>query len=177
LSFRLLGHRRLGQGVFLILERQHLMGPEGEPVMRDVVRHPGGVAVLPVDGDQVWLVSQRRAPFGREVVEIPAGKLERPDALAEAVRELDEEVGATAAEIIPLTRMYPSPGYTDEVIHIYAAAGLSFTARRPDGVEESHARVFSCRLDDALHRIETGEITDAKTQIALLMWDRRRRST
>jgi ADP-ribose pyrophosphatase len=66
--------------------------------------------------------------------------------------------------------MFPSPGYTDEVIHIFAARGLSFSERAPDGAEEHEALVVSLPFDEALRTIETGEIRDSKTLIALLMW-------
>jgi ADP-ribose pyrophosphatase len=171
-TFRLLGHRRLGSGVFLHLDRRYLLDRSGRAVARDVVRHPGGVAVLPVDGDRVWLISQWRTAVEEQVLEVPAGKLDSSDReipLA-AARELAEEVGATAAEMIFLTAMFPSPGYTDEVIHIYAARGLSFSDRAPDGAEEHEALVVSLPLGEALRSIETGEIRDSKTLLALLRW-------
>lgn len=172
MSFRLLGHRRLATGVFLHLDRRYLLDRSGRAVARDVIRHPGGVAVLPIDGDRVWLISQWRTAVDEQVLEVPAGKLDPTDRHlpTAAARELAEEVGATADEMIFLTSMFPSPGYTDEVIHIYAARGLSFSERAPDGAEEHEADVVSLPLSEALRSIETGEIRDSKTQIALLMW-------
>ena len=76
--------------------------------------------------------------------------------------------------MIFLTSMFPSPGYTDEVIHIFAAQGLNFGDRAPDGAEEREAMVVSLRLDEAMRSIATGEIRDSKTQIALLLWAARR---
>ena len=136
-TFRLLGHRRLATGVFLHLDRRYLLDRSGRAVARDVVRHPGGVAVLPVEGDRVWLISQWRTAVDAQVLEVPAGKLDASDRHlpTAAARELAEEVGASAQEMIFLTSMFPSPGYTDEVIHIYAARGLSFSERTPDGAE------------------------------------------
>ena len=131
---------------------------------------------MPVDGDGVWLISQWRTAVEAQVLEVPAGKLDINDReipLA-AARELAEEVGATAAEMIFLTSMFPSPGYTDEVIHIFAAQGLSFSDRMPDGAEEHEAVVVPLPLVEALRRIETGEIRDSKTLIALLIWAARR---
>ncbi|MGQ0849476.1 MAG: NUDIX hydrolase [Actinomycetota bacterium] len=174
MSFRLLGHRRLATGVFLHFDRRYLIDGRGRTVARDVIRHPGGVAVLPVEGDRVWFVSQHRTAVGADALEIPAGKLDPGDHDLEmaARRELSEELGATAQTVTRLTSMWPSPGYTDETIHIFAASRLSFGARRPDGAEEHQAEIVACTLDEALHRIETGEIVDAKTQIALLLWER-----
>ena len=176
MTFRLLGHRRLASGVFVHLDRRYLLERSGRAIARDVLRHPGGVAVLPVDGDRVWLISQWRTAVEAQVLEIPAGKLDGTDRhlpLA-AARELAEEIGATATEMIPLTSMFSSPGYSDEVIHIFAARGLEFGDRTPDGAEEREAEVVSLPLDEAVRSIETGEIRDSKTQIALLMWAARR---
>jgi len=172
----LLGHRRLASGVFLHLDRRYLLDRSGRAVARDVVRHPGGVAVLPVDGDRVWLISQWRTSVEAEVLEVPAGKLDPSDLHlpTAAARELAEEIGATAEEMIFLTAMFPSPGYTDEVIHIFAARGLTFGDRTPDGAEEREAKVVSRPLSDAVRSIDTGEIRDSKTQIALLLWAARR---
>jgi ADP-ribose pyrophosphatase len=123
------------------------------------------------------LVSQYRTAVERPVLEIPAGKLDATDRnpLLAAQRELAEEIGATATEWHFLARMLPSPGYTDEVLHLYAATGLSAGDRTPHGAEEELATIVTCRLDEALDRIENGEIIDAKTQIALLLWARQRR--
>lgn len=178
MTFRRLGHRRLASGVFLHLDRRYLIDARGKALARDVVRHPGGVAVLPVHDGIVWLVSQYRTAVEQRVLEIPAGKLDPLDTHlpTAALRELAEEVGAAATEVIHLTTMFPSPGYTDEVIHVFAATGLTFGDRRPDGAEELNAEMVSLSLDEALHRIETGEINDSKTQLALLLWARRRSS-
>lgn len=178
MTFRRLGHRRLATGVFLSLDRRYLIDTHGRALPRDVVRHPGGVAVLPVQDDQVWLVSQFRTAVEQQLLEIPAGKLDPTDRHlpTAARRELVEEIGARAEEVILLTSMFPSPGYTDEVLHIFAATGLSFGDRSPDGAEELHSEVLVFTLEDALNRIETGEIRDSKTQIALLLWGRRRSS-
>lgn len=176
MTFRRLGHRRLATGVFLHLDRRYLIDASGKALPRDVVRHPGGIAVLPVDGGNVWLVSQFRTAVEQQLLEIPAGKIDPTDIHlpTAARRELVEEVGATADEIIFLTSMLPSPGYTDEVLHIFAAKGLTFGERRPQGAEEVHSKVITYSLEDALRSIETGEIRDSKTQIALLLWARRR---
>lgn len=131
--------------------------------------------MLPVDGDQVWLVSQYRTAVGSDVLEIPAGKLDLldQDPLVGAKRELAEEIGATAETWVFLTAMFPSPGYTEEVLHLYAATGLIAGDRQPDGAEEEHSTVVTCSLHEALDRIDRGEIVDAKTQVALLLWGRK----
>jgi ADP-ribose pyrophosphatase len=110
-------------------------------------------------------------------MEIPAGRLDPGDRTPEeaARRELLEELGATASEWTALGEMLPSPGYSDEVIHLFAAQGLSFGDRRPDGSEERQAALVPLPAAEALLRIGTGDLTDAKTQLALLLWDRKRR--
>jgi ADP-ribose pyrophosphatase len=111
------------------------------------------------------------------VTEIPAGRLDPTDEGPEeaAKRELEEELGATASSWTRLGRMLASPGYSDEVIHLFAAEGLTFGERRPDGSEEREASLVLLPVDEVLLRIGTGDITDAKTQLALLLWDRQRR--
>lgn len=175
-NFEVAGTRLLGEGVFLRLEEVRLRDRDGREVLRDVVRHPGGVAVLPVDGDRVWMIRQHRVAMGKDVDEIPAGKLDREgeDLASAAHRELAEELGATAQHMEHLATMAPSPGYTDEVIEIYLAEGLEFGARSPQGAEEHDATVLSMPIAEALDSIGTGEISDAKTLIALLEWKRRR---
>lgn len=175
MSLPVLGHRRLATGVFLSYDRRYLID-EDRAVARDVVRHPGGIAILPIENDEVWLVAQFRTAAGRQVLEVPAGRLDPLDTepLQAARRELAEEIGASAANWRHLTSMLPSPGYTDETIHVYAASGLAFTERQPDGAEERSLEIVRCSLAEAFDSIDRGEIVDAKTQIALLLWARRR---
>lgn len=169
------GSTTLGQGIFMRLERVTLRAPDGSTHARDVLRHPGSVAVLPVEGDRVWLVRQYRVAMGRPLLEIPAGKRDVTDEppVETAVRELGEELGMRASEWMSLGSMEPSPGYTDEVIHLFAASGIVPTTRRPEGVEEAEAEIVEMSIDEALAAVDDGTITDAKTQIALLRWARR----
>lgn len=148
------------------------MGPGGTVTLRDVVRHPGGVAVLPVDGDQVWLIRQYRVAAGGRLLEIPAGKLDVDGESAEvaAARELEEELGVSPRRLVRLGAMLPSPGYTDELIHLYAADGIVPGERRPDGAEEVDAEVLRMPFAELIDRIGRGEVLDAKTQLAALAW-------
>lgn len=147
-------------------------GPDGDQAHRDVVRHPGGVGVLPVDGDHILLVEQFRVAVGAPILEIPAGKLDSPEEepATAAARELEEEMGFRPSGLEPLGAMWPSPGYTDELIHLFAATGLQAVSRRPDGVEEAHARTVRIPVDEAMASLWRGGIVDAKTQLALLLW-------
>ncbi len=175
MTFQHLRSSPLGRGVLLTLEALELLDPEGHHVVRDVVRHPGGVAVLPVDGTRVWLVDQYRPAIGRRILEAPAGKLDRPgEPPAEAAeRELEEELGMRPRQLVAIGQMLPSPGYTDEVIHLFVADGIVAGNRQPQGAEEHDATVVELTLDDAMERLGRGEIDDAKTQVLLLAWTRR----
>jgi 8-oxo-dGTP pyrophosphatase MutT (NUDIX family) len=175
-GFEISDTRLIGEGVFLRFEEVRLRSSAGHEVVRDVIRHPGGVAVLPVDHDRVWLIRQHRVAMGRDMDEIPAGKLDRDgeDVAAAARRELVEELGATARHMEHLATMAPSPGYTDEVIEIYLAEGLEFGDRRPQGAEEHDSIVHAMPIADALDSISRGGLSDAKTLVALLEWNRRK---
>ncbi|MEX2654302.1 MAG: NUDIX hydrolase [Acidimicrobiia bacterium] len=169
------GVTTLGTGLFIRLERVVLRAPDGTTHPRDVLRHPGGVAILPTESGRVWLLRQYRVAVRRPLLEIPAGKRDIADEppIEGARRELREELGMTASDWSSLGTMEPSPGYTDEVIHLFAASGIVADTRHPQGAEEVEAEVVEMSLDEALAAVDSGEITDAKTQIALLRWSRR----
>jgi ADP-ribose pyrophosphatase len=171
-TFREIGRATRARGIIVTLDDVEFVSPDGQSVHRDVVRHPGGVGILPVDGADVLLVRQFRAAAGRTMLEIPAGKRDRADESPSelAVRELGEEVGAEAVELVPLGTLLPSPAYTSEVIHLFAAHGLVMIGRRPDGVEEHHAEIVRLPIEQALSMVDEGVIDDAKTQIALYRW-------
>lgn len=149
--------------------------PDGRACKREVVEHHGGAAVLCVTGGDVLLVRQYRYPYGEELLEIPAGKLEAgEDPLAAAKRELEEETGFRA-ELVPLTVLYPTPGYSNEKIYIYLAEELSRGVQRLD--EGEFLNVVRLPLGEALEKAQSGELRDAKTVAALLLYDRARRKT
>lgn len=144
--------------------------PNGNTAKREVVEHPGGVCVLPIDknGD-VLLVRQFRYPYMKETLEVPAGKRDKDgdsDPLTCGKRELKEETGAKAQNYIPLGTLYPSPGYTDEIIYMYAATGLAFGEAEPD--EDEFINLVRMPLKEAVDMVMRGEIPDSKTQTAIL---------
>lgn len=143
--------------------------PNGDKAVREVVEHPGGVAVVPITADgEVILVEQFRYPYMENTLEIPAGKRngKGEDPLECGKRELGEETGATAENYTDLGKLYPTPGYCDEVIYLYAATGLSFGQSHPD--EDEFLNTVRMPLDEAVQMIMRGEIHDSKTQTAIL---------
>jgi ADP-ribose pyrophosphatase len=149
---------------------------DGSPVTRDIVVHPGAVAILPlVDAGHVCLLRNRRPNVGDTLVEIPAGTLEPGEApdLA-AVRELAEETGYRAATWQKLGAFYPSPGVLSERTHLYVASELTPGTMHLEKDEELMPEVVG--WSQALAWALDGTIQDAKTLIAVLLWERRLRS-
>ena len=147
--------------------------PDGRESTRELVSHPGGVGVAALtDGGELLLVQQYRYPYGAVLTEIPAGKRDPgEEPLETGRRELEEETGYVADRYEPLGTVYPSPGYTDEVIHLYLATGLHKTAAHPDEGEFLH--VLRCPLSRLVQQALAGELPDAKTQIAILkVWQK-----
>ena len=148
------------------LDRAELIN--GNIVRREVVEHPGGVTIIPVDEDgTVWCVRQYRYPMGREMLETPAGKLEKGEQpLPAAVRELGEETGLEASRLVYLGSCCTSPGFSTEVLHIYLALGLKRGEAHPD--EDEFLNVEKHSLATLTDMVMNGEIDDAKTIIAVL---------
>lgn len=143
--------------------------PNGKPAKREVCEHVGGVGVLPIDEDGcVLLVRQFRYPFGQLVIEIPAGKLDHgpnEDIRDCGARELKEETGCTADELIDLGCIYPSPGFLTEVTYLFAARGLHPGEAMPD--EDEFVERVRMPIAELERRIASGEIRDAKTVAAM----------
>ena len=140
----------------------------GHHVPREVVEHPGGVAVVAVDDNGcVMMVRQYRYPMEEELLEIPAGRLEYGENHYDcAVRELSEETGCTARDIVYLGPIYPSPGFSRETLYIYLATGLVRGAAHPD--EDEFLSVEAVPIDVLVGQIMAGEIKDGKTIIGIL---------
>lgn len=143
--------------------------PNGETASREIVKHPGAVAVLaPLQG-KLLVVEQFRAPLRRNLVEIPAGKLDKGEAPeAAAARELKEETGFTAGRMTLLHSFYTAPGFCDELIYLYFAEDLQAGDRQPD--EDEFVECFAITADEAQAMIREGRIGDAKTLLAVYIW-------
>ena len=135
----------------------------GEKATRECVDHPGGVGIIALTDDEyVYMVRQFRYPYKESIYEIPAGKREKgEDPLETGKRELQEECGVVAENYIDLGRIYPSPGYTNEEIYLYAATGLTEVEQNLD--EDEFLQVTKMKLTTLITKIMSGEITDAKT--------------
>ncbi|MDD2417781.1 MAG: NUDIX hydrolase [Oscillospiraceae bacterium] len=149
--------------------------PNGKTATREVVEHPGGVCVAALnDNDQLLFVRQYRYPYGEVLLELPAGKLSPgEDPLECGKRELQEETGAVAQHYESLGRLYPSPGYCGEIIHMFYASGLTYGEMNPD--EDEFLEVERIPLEKAVQMVLDNEITDAKTQTAVLKVAEKRR--
>lgn len=151
--------------------RARFSAPDGSSFERDVVHHPGAVGIVPVidEGTAVLLVRQYRAPVDRELLEIPAGLRDVDDEPPEqtARRELVEEVGMRAGRVEKLCQFLNSPGFCDEVVHVFAGFDLEACDIERQGVEEQHMTVERVALEDVPAMITSGAIVDAKTIIGL----------
>jgi len=154
-------------GKVLTLNIDTVTLPNGVTIDLEIVRHPGAAAVVPLkDSGTVVLIKQFRHAAGGFIYEIPAGKLHPgEDPLHCAARELEEEIGWIAGRLERLTSMLTAPGFTDEVIHIYKATGL--TAGRQQLDRDEVLEVLEISLEEAIKMIEAGTIRDAKTIVGL----------
>ena len=168
LKERLLSSQTVYNGRAFIIRRDELRIPSGVTILREVVDHPGAVAVVPIlNNKSILMVKQYRYPVSRVLLEIPAGTLrkgERP--LDGARRELVEETGYRAGYLKKILRCYTSPGYSSELLHIFLATGLSKTNSRVDADE--FIRISEIKIHQALTMIMKNEIKDAKTICGIL---------
>lgn len=142
--------------------------PNGHKSKREVLNHQGGVTVAALTDDNCLLfVKQFRYPYKEVVLELPAGKLEKGQSpLENGKRELLEETGAVGYSYASLGQLYPSPGYTNEIIHLYFCRVKSCGEMRPD--EDEFLNVVKIPLDKAVEMVLNNQIPDAKSQVAIL---------
>jgi ADP-ribose pyrophosphatase len=161
-------------GRVLDLDVDEVEEPGGVRGLREVVRQIGSVAALPVHDDgRIVLVRQYRYAVRDQVWELPAGRLDPGEPPEDAARrELEEEVGLSARSLEPLLTFWVTPGFCDEVMHLYRATDFQSVPPRPDEDERIEAAHFT--LDEARAMVDRGEIREGKTLIALLLEAQRR---
>jgi ADP-ribose pyrophosphatase len=156
------------RGFHLEVSTERVTLPNGRVAELDIVHHPGAAAIVPFESDDVViLIRQYRHAAGGMILEVPAGKLDPGDTPEScAARELQEEVGRRAGRLTRLGQVFTTPGFTDEVIHLFAAFDLERVPLRPE--DDEVIEVLPTPLDEALELVWRGELTDAKSALALL---------
>ncbi len=160
--------REIFQGKIVNLKVDMVAMPDGKLAERELVGHPGGVGVVALtENREIILVKQYRKPIEQAILEIPAGKLDKgEDHRLCGMRELEEETGFLAKNFEYLGFIYPSPGFTNEVTHIYLATGLYQGTVHPD--PDEFLDMIIMPFDEALKRVMANEIADAKTVAGIL---------
>ena len=155
-------------GKILSLRRDTVKIRDGKVAIREIVEHGGAVGIIAfTDEGKIILVRQFRKATGRELIEIPAGTLERgEDPIKCASRELEEETGYVASEIRHIISFYLAPGYSTEIMHIFHASGLQKTRQKLE--EDVAVELIDVELDEAISMVRRNEIEDAKTITSLL---------
>ena len=186
LSEKMVSSQTIFDGKIIKVTLDQAQLPDGTLAAREVVYHPGGVAVLALDEDKtVYLVRQYRYPIQQLLLELPAGKLDHgaeEDPVLGAQRELSEETGLEAAEWTYLGYTLASPGFCTEKLHMYLARGLTRKKQHLD--EDEFLDVVAMPFDELARQVLDGTITDAKTvsttlkvKVLLGLWEQKRRST
>jgi len=157
----------IASGGMLTVKRDQVRLPNGHTSQREYVTHPGAVVVVPILANgNVILECQFRYPLHQVFIELPAGKIDAgEEILVTGQRELLEETGFSAAEWVKLGHQHPCIGYSNEIIHMYLARGLSAGEHQRDADES--LEVFDLPFEDCMNMIQSGEITDGKTIVAL----------
>lgn len=171
-DFRVTGREVAARAGFLEIDRLTITASTGIEHERHVVRHPGAVVVVPVDGHDALLVRQYRASVDRALLEVPAGKRdvagEPPEETAR--RELAEEIGMVPGRLQPIAEFYNTPGFCDEYTYLYAAFDLQSVGRRePQSPEEQAMTIERVPFADVERLIAATRIVDAKTIVGMLL--------
>lgn len=165
------------EGRIIDVKKDQVRLPNGKNGTRELVKHPGAVGIIPITADdRLIVVEQYRKPLERSIVEIPAGKLEPgEEPVVTAVRELEEETGYGANDFTYLQTIATSPGFADEVIHLYIAKDLYKIEQPASPDEDEFVELMDISLEEAEEMMQDGRIYDAKTVIAV-MWMRQNMS-
>jgi ADP-ribose pyrophosphatase len=153
----------------ITVRRDKVIEPSGKEGVRDVVLHPGAVSIIAMPSpEEIVLIRQYRHATGEELIELPAGTLEvGEDPIDTARRELEEETGYVASEMTHRATYYTAPGFTNELMYLYEASGLTLRQQRLE--DDEAIDVVLTRREDALKWMREGKIRDAKTLVGLMM--------
>ena len=172
LKEKLIRSKNVFKGKLLDVFKDDVKLPNGNNSTREFIKHPGASACIPLlNKSDIVLVKQYRYSLRKEMLEIPAGKLdkmERPEDCAS--RELEEEIGYQTNKLTLLTKIHPAVGFCNEVIWLYIAEELTETSIKPD--KDEFIELVPTKIEDAIDMIKTGIISDAKTIISLLWYDK-----
>ena len=169
---RVIVSEKIFSGTIFNVDRDRIQEPDGSQIVREVVRHPGGAGGLPLFEDgTVALVRQYRHPAGRDLLEIPAGRME-PGETPElcAAREIEQEIGYRPGRIEKIAEFFSTPGFCEERLFVYLATRLLPAQQNLD--HDEFVEVVRIPLADAILMANRGDIEDSKTLVALLMADR-----
>jgi len=174
-TFRQISEDTVFEGKIIRVATGEFVSPSGTTVVRELVRHPGAVAVVPIVGDHVVMVRQYRAAIDGDLLEIPAGKRDVADEPPEvtAEREVIEEIGLRPHSLELLARFYNSAGFTDEYCYVYLATDFDDAVAEAHGEEEQHMVIEHIPLDDVYAMIADGRLCDAKSIVGLTLALRR----
>ena len=165
--------KKIYEGRIIDLNIETALMPDGRRVDLEIIKHPGGACALPFhDNGDVTLVRQFRHAAGGVIWEVPAGRIDDEEgAQICAIRELREEVGLVAGKVEKLGEYISTPGFCTEVVHVYLAESL--TGCKQELEDDEYIEVVRLSFDEALDKVDSGEITDGKTVLALLLAARR----
>ena len=157
------------KGRIISLQVDEVELPNGKTSNREIIKHPGAVAVIAITKDKkIILVEQFRKALERSIIEIPAGKIEIGEAPEiTALRELEEETGYGCAKMELLTSFYTSPGFADEIVHMYVAHGLQKIEQPAETDDDEFVELMELTLEEAVQYESEGKIKDAKTAYAV----------
>lgn len=162
--------KKIFDGNIISLQVDDVELPNGETSKREIVKHPGAVAIIPVTPDgKIIFVKQYRKPLEKTLLEIPAGKIEPNEAKEiTAIRELEEETGFTTKQLNYVTSFYTSPGFADELMHLYYTDSLEELDEKVAGDDDEFIELVTLSIDEAEDYMNEQHIQDAKTAYALL---------